>query len=255
MTLAELLQQIVSLNPAPKEFADALKQSAQPLFQEVFNRGHSTAAQDDRTKLTELEQKVQTLESERTNLTQQIETLKSEKPDVARITSEFEAKIAEANTRADQARKEARDMVARAHEDIAVAQLRSKLAGKLVPEYADVVAERHREWAGRLFRERRTARPEFRNSDRAVESQDAGPEKWSRRESNPRPRMDPSARLRACSALQCLIRSSARGRPLPDQRRWFSSVRDGAAHTDQPDLSLPPGPPRAGSIRRQVRKV
>lgn len=67
--------------------------------------------------------------------------------------------------------------------------------------------------------------------------------------------MDSLAPLRACSALPVISSDqSARGRPLTDQHRFVSPVHDGATYTGQPDLAMPPVPPRARSIRRQVHK-
>lgn len=145
MGLKELLQSIVALNVQPKEFADALRNEAQPLFQECFNRGHSTATADDQGKLTELQNKLTQAESNVATAQQQLEQLRAEKPDVAKITQEFEQKLADAETRLATAKAEARAEVSRAHEDVARANLRAKLADRLLPEYADVIVERHRD--------------------------------------------------------------------------------------------------------------
>jgi hypothetical protein len=66
----------------------------------------------------------------------------------------------------------------------------------------------------------------------------SGALEWSRRESNPRPRIDPSKRLRACSAVRCFSSDqSAGGQPLTDQLCSVSSAFGRAASADQPDSS------------------
>jgi hypothetical protein len=83
--------------------------------------------------------------------------------------------------------------------------------------------------------------PSQRHKSKSARSTDQAPLKWSRRESNPRPRIDPSKRLRAYSTV---LYFSFDHRPVDSPSRTssadFSSMLRRATPMDQPDLSDAP---------------
>jgi hypothetical protein len=127
-----------------KEFAEALKETAQPLFQEVHNRGFKTAedrwkprAETAEQKHTELEQKVTTLEGEKRELFEK-------QPDVKKLNDDWTAKLATAETKHKTELETERGKVAKERTARIRADLITALTAQgLDPLYVETAVEKH----------------------------------------------------------------------------------------------------------------
>lgn len=87
----KLIEQLTTLDPT--EAADALKQHAQPLFQLIFNQGHSAATAANKSKLDALNGQLEELTSGRTTLESELEELRKKQPDLEKWKEEKEAAL------------------------------------------------------------------------------------------------------------------------------------------------------------------
>lgn len=75
------------------EAADALKNDAHPVYQRVFNAGHSTAQSAAKTEKATLEQQIATAKEEAATLQTQLDELKDKVPDRAQIDAQWQQKL------------------------------------------------------------------------------------------------------------------------------------------------------------------
>ena len=114
----------------------ALQNKAQPLFQAIFDKGHSEATGRLSTKVTEAETKLKTLEGELTKAKEQVDTLSKDKPDVQKYMDRVTALETEISKTKEQA---AADLT-NERVDRRFADLRASLLAKKVdPDYAEVI--------------------------------------------------------------------------------------------------------------------
>lgn len=128
--------------PSTEAFAGALKDAFQKGYQEIFNRGHSTAtAQAEEEKAT-LETKLESTREKLQDAEAKVRKLEGDQPDVSKIHSEYEDKIEALKSEHERQVEELNAKVQKNQEQFARAQLKSRLAGKLDPDYADVKVEK-----------------------------------------------------------------------------------------------------------------
>lgn len=143
--LKDLLQQVRDLNPDAETFATTIKEIAQPLYQVVFNRGHSTATQSLKQEKDTLEANLATANTRVTQLTTDLETERKKSPDVASVREQYEGQVTQLKEQLKEAKRtHATDVKSLLH-DQQLAALKVKLAGKLDADYIDIQAEKHKQ--------------------------------------------------------------------------------------------------------------
>lgn len=75
------------------EVAEALKSSAQPIYQKIFRGGHSTATNAAKAEKQTLEQQLATEKERATTLQTELEELKAKAPDRAAIDQQWQTKL------------------------------------------------------------------------------------------------------------------------------------------------------------------
>jgi hypothetical protein len=124
----------------PAEFAEALKDSAQPLYQKVFNLGHSTANKAAKAD-------ADALKAERDQARTEAEDAKkvaADKPDPDKLHEQYRAQIAKLNSdnAAELERVKAQTATERKARTVADAKAALSAAG-LHPDVVDIIAEKH----------------------------------------------------------------------------------------------------------------
>lgn len=154
MTLQELIAELMKLGPKADEFADALKEGAGTMYQTIFNRGHKYANEENKTKISTLEQERDRERDRAAKAEAKAAKLEQDQPDVNAIRTEYKDKITELETALETAKADGDKRV----QGVLDAQSRSELKallmssefGSIDGEYASVMAERY---GGRLKHE------------------------------------------------------------------------------------------------------
>jgi hypothetical protein len=141
MTLDEILAELNKLDR--QQVVGALQAQAQPIFQAIFDKGHSTATAKAVTDRSELESKIVGLNTTITQKDQQITELSAKAPDVAALTTKYEGQISQLKNQY-KLDLEARDSVlVSERQSRLLSDLRSKLvAGGVDADYADVLVNK-----------------------------------------------------------------------------------------------------------------
>lgn len=142
--LKDLLNQIRDLNPDAETFATQLKEISQPLYQVVFNRGHSTATASNGDKVTQLETQLAAANTRATQLTTDLENERKKTPDVAAVREQYEGQVAQLQQQLKDANKAHKTEVKDLLHSAQVAAVKVKLAGRLDADYIDIQAEKHK---------------------------------------------------------------------------------------------------------------
>lgn len=126
-----------------KAAATALKKLAQPIYQAVFNTGHSEATEKAKTTEKELTEKLEAEQERASKAEKKAKDLEAGAPDVAKVTEQFEQQITELKEK-HKAEKKALEQKA---QDAALEIHRAKAVDKLVEQgvnrtYAEVLMER-----------------------------------------------------------------------------------------------------------------
>lgn len=143
MTLAELVAQLAAADGTPEEKAKALRNTANTVFQHVFDTGHSQAT----AKLkSELEAKDAALEAEKKATAQaeaRLETLKEQQPEAAKLREQYDAEIADLKETHKAEKADMQSKFDGAQIDRALSELRSEMVALgLDPDYAQVQTEK-----------------------------------------------------------------------------------------------------------------
>lgn len=145
-TIPELVKQVADAAASPEDreiLVRELQRQAQPVFQIIFDKGHSDATTRTKPKLDDLEAKLTTRDAELKTERENLKTLKAEKPDLAKIHADYQTTIADLTNKSKQETEALKGQVATERLSRAKSDLKSDLTAKGVdPIYADVLAER-----------------------------------------------------------------------------------------------------------------
>lgn len=143
--LQELIVKLRGLNPDPEQFANLLRQEAQPLFQVVFNRGHATATSQHEQSLSGLRAQLDQANQKIRDKEKELEQLRAQTPDVALMRQEYEQRVEQLEADLKKARDEGRAALVNVLQERALSDLRALAARRGIdPEYADVLIYRHK---------------------------------------------------------------------------------------------------------------
>lgn len=104
--LKDIISQLRELNPKADEFANLLRESMQPLYQVVFDRGHGVATATAATQREKLEADLAASVAEVTRLTGKVKEYEEKTPDVAKLRADYDAELASLRTQLNQAKKD-----------------------------------------------------------------------------------------------------------------------------------------------------
>jgi hypothetical protein len=139
MTLEELLAELNKLDRA--QVVGGLQTYSQPIYQAVFDKGHSTATVKHNTEKQALEVQVNTLTETVRQKDAQLATANEKAPDIAVLRQQHEAQIRDLQEKNDAKVKAKNDELITERRDRAVTNLRVKLVEQGVdPEYAEVLS-------------------------------------------------------------------------------------------------------------------
>lgn len=144
--LRELLRQIRALDGVTDEtFATALREEAQPLYQFVFNRGHSTATGASNERIERLTEELTAARTAATEAQARIRTLETGQPDFEAERTQYREQIRDLTEQRDEARRTGDERVRAMHTNLAQAELRRMLVEDhgVDPVYAETLAERN----------------------------------------------------------------------------------------------------------------
>lgn len=134
MDLNEVVAELVKQDPAA--VVTALQTKAQPLFQQIFDKGHAEATRRLNEQKTEMETKISTLQTNLNAAKEQIATLSNGQPDVKK----FQDEIARLEGDLNKAKEEAKTTILAERLDRQFQTLETKLVAQGVdPEYASVM--------------------------------------------------------------------------------------------------------------------
>lgn len=141
MDLNELIQK---LGEHPKDqVVTALKSGAHPVFQEVFNAGHSTATEQAKTDKQALETQLADVKADLDKATTRVQELEEKAPDVAKVREQYQTEITDLKTKHEQELEDRDQRLRNERMGRAVSDLRTKLVERGVDgEYAQVKVER-----------------------------------------------------------------------------------------------------------------
>lgn len=105
---AKLKETFGADTPDPDTFANAVKEEFQPLYQHVFNLGHGTARAQHDTTAAALQAQIDALTKDKNKALKDLERLQADKPDVAKITADYDARIAELQGKLEEEKKTSR---------------------------------------------------------------------------------------------------------------------------------------------------
>lgn len=91
MELNELIQELAKLDLAT--VVKALHEGAQPIYQAVFDKGHSVATERWETKVQAAEEAKKAAEKRATTAEAKVTELEAKTPDVAKVRSDYEAEL------------------------------------------------------------------------------------------------------------------------------------------------------------------
>jgi DNA polymerase III gamma/tau subunit len=127
-----------------KTAAAALKKLAQPIYQAVFNQGHSAATEKADATETELKASLEEAQKQAKEAQAKVDEMKKGSPDVAKITEQYEAQITELK---EKHKAEKRELVTKA-ENASLEVHRKAAVDRLVEKHdiprlvAEVLLER-----------------------------------------------------------------------------------------------------------------
>ncbi|HYG66112.1 MAG TPA: hypothetical protein VD838_00585 [Anaeromyxobacteraceae bacterium] len=126
-----------------KTVAKALQKHAQPIYQEIFNRGHSQATEKLTAEKEAVEAQLEAAEEKATKAEAKAKKLEEGSPDVAKVTEQFQQEIADLKEKHKLEKKALETKVV----DVQLQTYREKAIAKLVaadvdPAYAEVLLER-----------------------------------------------------------------------------------------------------------------
>ncbi len=141
MTLQEAIAHLMA-HTDRKEVIDLIHSSAQPLWQEIFNKGHGVATEKGRLDLEKVTGEKVALEGKLSTANATITELQSKAPDVAKIQQEWSQKLADQDAAHQKVLKDIRDKGITATRDSTLGNIRSKLiAAGVDQKYAAVMTQ------------------------------------------------------------------------------------------------------------------
>lgn len=148
--LQDLLAALADLNPDPRAFAKALRESdaLHKYYQQAFNEGHSGATNASKTQLSAAEEASATLQAELEEARQQIAELQKKNPDLEKIQAEHQAELTRLQEDGQEALSEAQERLkaerlARVESDF-LRKATSPEYGGMDDDYAQIMFERHK---------------------------------------------------------------------------------------------------------------
>jgi len=117
----------------------ALKDGAHPVFQEVFNAGHSVATAKAEEKADELETRAKDAETRAEKAESRVQELEESQPDVAKVREQYQAEIAELKEKHEVEMQTLKEGTKTERVNRAVSDLKAALIARGVdPEYAEI---------------------------------------------------------------------------------------------------------------------
>lgn len=140
MELEELLKKLAE-HPADA-VAEKMQNLVSPVWQKVFNKGHSVATEKAKQKETELEGKVNEISAKLKEAETQAEELRSKAPDLAKLQADYANKVRalEEKHREDLSVRD--NALIKAKRDAVLTDLRRNLSTKLEQDYVLTRLER-----------------------------------------------------------------------------------------------------------------
>lgn len=126
MTLQEAIAHLMG-HTDRKEVLDLIHASAQPLWQEIFNKGHGVATEKANKDIETLKGEKTTLEGQLKTANDKVTDLQTKTPDVAKIQQEWSQKLTDAQEAHKKELQGIRDKGAAVTRDSTISNLRSKL--------------------------------------------------------------------------------------------------------------------------------
>jgi hypothetical protein len=134
----EITDAIAVLKKGSKEHAAAIAEelSGSPVYQAVFNDGHSEATKRAGTKQADLAKKLKDAEARNAELETERDELKKATPDLAKRDQDWQKKLDKKDEEIAAERTQRERIIG----DVTTERLRSALKDKLRPKYAELVA-------------------------------------------------------------------------------------------------------------------
>lgn len=141
MDIREILGQLAEADA--DEVAAALKEKLQPVYQTIFNRGHSTATERASTREESLNELLNAEREKRQKLEREIDELRDKTPDAQEQRKQYEARIAELEDEMKALKESSKERVRNVIKRGAVADLQATLVSMGVdPDYAEVLVSK-----------------------------------------------------------------------------------------------------------------
>lgn len=139
MTLQELLAELSKLDRT--EVVNGLQSQAQPIYQAIFDKGHSVARTTYDAKKGELETQITSLTSQLQQKDAELKTANEKAPEIATLRQQHEAQIRDLQSKHEAKIKEKDDALSAERRDRWITDLRVKLVEAGVDaEYAEVLS-------------------------------------------------------------------------------------------------------------------
>ena len=126
----------------PADFATELKETAQPLYQKLYNAGHSDATKSSKQKQADLEKQLADEQAAKQAAEEQAAELREKQPDIAKLNEQWQAKLAAQKKKDDERYEQEKTARQTEREARKKSDLKAALTG-LDPAYIEIAAERH----------------------------------------------------------------------------------------------------------------
>lgn len=126
----------------PEDFATALRDTAQPQYQRIYNVGHSEATKRAKREKDELSEQLQTEREAKEALAAEATELREKQPDVKELNEQWQKKLATATEKHQQDLAAVQERAEAERQARKTSDLKAALTG-LDPVYIGVVAERN----------------------------------------------------------------------------------------------------------------
>jgi hypothetical protein len=149
--LQELLAALAELNPDPRAFAEALRESdaLHKYYQQPYNEGHSGATTASKNQLSDAEQAQTALQAELEEAKAAVAELQKKNPDLEKIQADHAAELTRLQETGEKAIQDANERLqaerlARVESEF-LRKATSPEYGEMDDDYAEVMFERHRQ--------------------------------------------------------------------------------------------------------------
>lgn len=138
----DVIAQLVELKVSPDDFAKALKEGAQPLYQAVFDLGHRLATKENKDKIRDLETERDTEKQRANGLQTKLEEAEKAQPDLAAVRKQYDAELTAKADEIKELKKAHKAEIKGARLEAKRENLRALLNG-IDPDYADIQVRKH----------------------------------------------------------------------------------------------------------------